>query len=82
MTPTERETLLKGMYELHILVASDDKQKAIFAITESHRNIKDMQQCDQCKDYFQHGTMDGRFCQRCAAVLETLSDFGQDDISF
>jgi len=69
MTPAERETLLKGMYELHILVASDD-------------NIKDMQQCDQCKDFFQHSDMDGRFCQRCVAVQESISGFGQDDIRF
>jgi len=82
MTPAERETLLKGMYELHILVASDDKQAAIFAIAESHRNIKDMQQCDQCKDFFQHSDMDGRFCQRCVAVQESISGFGQDDIRF
>ena len=80
MTVNERNILLQGLESLHILIVQDDKQAAMFAVSESYKNIQAMQQCDQCGDYFQAHEMDGRFCDRCTAVQENISLFGQDDI--
>jgi len=82
MTPDERNILLQGFQSLHLLVVQDKKEAAMFAISESFKNIYDLPQCDQCGDYFQAHEMDGRFCSRCAAVQESVSGFGQDNIRF
>ena len=82
MTANEREILLQGLQSLHLLIVQDNKPAAMFAVSESYKNIQAMQQCDQCADYFQGHEMDGRFCSRCTAVQESISSFDQDDIRF
>jgi len=82
MTVNERNILLQGLESLHLLIVQDNKPAAMFAISESYKNIQAMAQCDQCGDYFQAREMDGRFCSRCVAVQESLSNFGQDEIVF
>ena len=78
MTANERNILLQGFKSLH----QDKKPAAMFAASESYKNIQAMQQCDQCGDYFQAREMDGRFCGRCVAVQESVSGFDQDDVIF
>ena len=80
MTPTERNILLQGLESLHLLIVQDNKPAAMFAVSESYKNIQAMWQCDQCGNYFQDQEMDGRFCDGCVAVQENISLFGQDDI--
>ena len=80
MTANERNILLQGLESLHLLIVQDNKPAAMFAISESFKNIQAMSQCDQCADYFQAREMAGRFCNRCVAVQESISLFGQDDI--
>jgi len=82
MTANERNTLLQGLESLHLLIVQDKKPAAMFAASESYKNIQAMQQCDQCGDYFQAREMDGRFCGRCVAVQESVSGFDQDDVIF
>jgi len=82
MTPNERNILLQGLESVHLLIVQDNKPAAMFAISESYKNIQAMRQCDQCGNYFQAHEMDGRFCSRCAAVQESISSFDQDDIRF
>jgi len=82
MTVNERNILLQGMESLHLLVVQDKKEAAMFAISESYKNIQAMKQCDQCKDYFQASEMDGRFCSRCVEVQENITLFGQDEVGF
>ena len=82
MTVNERNILLQGMESLHLLVVQDKKEAAMFAISESYKNIQAMKQCDQCGHYFQAHEMDGRFCSRCVAVQENISLFSQDEVRF